>query len=539
MPSPNNPRRLEAARKSFSLALVAAAFAAGGAAQAKTLVFCSEGSPEGFNPALYTAGTTFDASSNNIYNRLVEFERGSTRIAPALARSWTVSDDGLEYTFDLRRGVKFHTTKNFTPGRDFNADDVLYSFNRQLDKNHPYHNVSGGSYEYFNGMGMPDLIGDIVRVDEYTVRFVLNKPEAPFIANLGMDFASILSAEYAGAMLDAGTPERVDLDPVGTGPFQLVAYQKDAVIRYKSHPGYWAGQAPIDNLVFAITPDSSVRYQKLKAGECHVMPYPNPADLQAMDNDSEINLLRQEGLNVGYLAFNTLKKPFDDKRVRQALNMAVNKDAIIDVVFQGAGKPAKNPIPPTIWSYNEAIQDYPYDPERARQLLREAGADNLETNIWAMPVQRPYNPNARRMAELIQADWAEVGVQAEIVSFEWGEYLKRSKEGEHQTVLLGWTGDNGDPDNFLYVLLGCDAATGANRARWCHKPFDDLLREAKQTSDIGARTRLYEQAQEIFKEEAPWVTIAHSVWFQPVRREVVDFRIDPFGGHLFYGVDLR
>jgi len=539
MQSQTDPRGLEAARKNFSLALVAAAFAVSGAAQAKTLVFCSEGSPEGFNPALYTAGTTFDASSNNMYNRLVEFERGSTRITPALARSWTVSDDGLEYTFDLRRGVKFHTTDNFTPGRDFNADDVLYSFNRQLDKDHPYHNVSGGSYEYFNGMGMPDLIGDIVRVDEYTVRFVLNKPEAPFIANLGMDFASILSAEYADAMLQAGTPERVDLDPVGTGPFQLVAYQKDAVIRYKSHPDYWAGQAPIDNLVFAITPDSSVRYQKLKAGECHVMPYPNPADLQAMDNDAEIDLLRQEGLNVGYLAFNTMKKPFDDKRVRQALNMAVNKDAIIDVVFQGAGKPAKNPIPPTIWSYNEAIQDYPYDPERARQLLREAGADNLKTNIWAMPVQRPYNPNARRMAELIQADWAEVGVEAEIVSFEWGEYLKRSKEGEHQTVLLGWTGDNGDPDNFLYVLLGCDAATGANRARWCYKPFDDLLRKAKQTSDIAVRTALYEQAQEIFKEQAPWVTIAHSVWFQPVRREVVDFRIDPFGGHLFYGVDLR
>ncbi len=539
MQSQNNPRRFLVARKVFSLALVAAAFAVGGAAQAKTLVFCSEGSPEGFNPALYTAGTTFDASSRNIYNRLVEFERGSTRIIPALARSWTVSGDGLEYTFKLRRGVQFHTTKSFTPGRNFNADDVIYSFNRQLNKNHPYHNVSGGSYEYFNGMGLPDLIGDIVRVDAYTVRFVLNKPEAPFIANLGMDFASILSAEYAAAMLKAGTPERVDLEPVGTGPFQLVAYQKDAVIRYKAHPGYWAGRAPIDNLVFAITPDSSVRYQKLKAGECHVMPYPNPADLQAMDNDSEINLLRQEGLNVGYLAFNTKKKPFDDKRVRQALNMAVNKDAIIDVVFQGAGKPAKNPIPPTIWSYNEAIQDYPYDPERARQLLREAGADNLKTNIWAMPVQRPYNPNARRMAELIQADWAEVGVEAEIVSFEWGEYLKRSKEGEHQTVLLGWTGDNGDPDNFLYVLLGCDAATGANRARWCYKPFDDLLREAKQTSDIAVRTRLYEQAQVIFKEEAPWVTIAHSVWFQPVRREVVDFRIDPFGGHTFYGVDLK
>jgi len=508
--------------------------------QAKTLVYCSEGSPEGFNPSLYTAGTTFDASSRQIFNRLVEFERGSTKIVPGLAESWSVSDDGLEYTFNLRKGVKFHSSKDFTPTRDFNADDVLYSFGRQWDPNNPYHNLSGGQYEYFVAMGMPDLIKSIDKVDDYTVKFVLNQPEAPFIANMAMDFASIMSAEHAAAMTQAGTPEKTDLEPVGTGPFQLVAYQKDAQIRYKANPDYWAGKAAIDNLIFAITPDNSVRYQKLKAGECQVMPYPNPADLEAMASDPDINLMQQEGLNVGYLAFNTEKPPFNDKRVRQALNMAVNKDAIIDVVFQGAGKKAKNPIPPTIWSYNDDIQDYPYDPEKAKALLAEAGVSGLKTNIWAMPVQRPYNPNARRMAELIQADWAKVGVEAEIVSFEWGEYLKRSKQGEHETVLLGWTGDNGDPDNFLYVLLGCEAAKdSANRARWCYKPFDDLLLKAKRTSDVAERTRLYKEAQVIFKEEAPWITIAHSVVFMPVRKEVVDYRIDPFGGHVFYGVDLK
>ena len=518
---------------------VAAALATTSAAQAKTLVYCSEGSPEGFNPSLYTAGTTFDASSRQIFNRLVEFERGTTSIGPALAESWEVSQDGLAYTFKLRQGVKFQATENFTPSRDLNADDVVWSFERQLKPDHPYHSVSGGSYEYFNGMGMPDLLESIEKVDDHTVRFRLSKPEAPFIANMGMDFASILSAEYAEQMQAAGTPEKVDLEPVGTGPFQLVAYQKDAVIRYKAHPEYWAGKAPIDDLIFAITPDPSVRYQKLKAGECHVMPYPNPADLEAMSNEADINLMQQEGLNVGYLAFNTTKAPYTDKKVRQALNMAINKQAIIDVVFQGAGKSAKNPIPPTIWSYNEATADYPYDPDKAKAMLAEAGVSGLKTNIWAMPVQRPYNPNARRMAELIQADWAKVGVEAEIVTFEWGEYLKRSKEGEHETVLLGWTGDNGDPDNFLYVLLSCDAASGANRARWCYKPFDDLLRQAKQISDVSERTKLYEEAQMIFKEEAPWVTIAHSVVFKPVRNEVVDFRIDPFGGHVFYGVDLK
>lgn len=519
-------------------AAVGASFA--GSAMAKTLVYCSEGSPEGFNPALYTAGTTFDASSRQIFNRLVEFERGSTTIVPALAESWTISEDGLVYTFKLRPGVKFHTTKNFTPTRDFNADDVVFSFNRQLQEDHPYHKVSGGNYEYFNGMDMPNLLKSVEKVDDLTVKITLNVPEAPMIANLGMDFASIMSAEHADKMLADGTPEKVDLEPVATGPFQLVDYQKDAMIRYQAHPDYWGGAPAIDKLVFAITPDASVRYAKLKAGECHVMPYPNPADLQAMQDDAELDLLQQEGLNVGYLAFNTEKPPFDNKLVRQAINYAINKQAIIDAIYLGAGTPAKNPIPPTIWSYNDEVEDYPYDPDKAKELLAEAGlADGFETDLWAMPVQRPYNPNARRMAEMMQADLDKVGIKAEIVTFEWGEYLKRSKEGEHEMILLGWTGDNGDPDNFMYVLLGCAASTGANRARWCHKPFDDLLVEAKQTSNPDKRTELYEQAQVIFKEEAPWFTIAHSVVFKPVRKEVVDFRIDPFGGHVFNGVDLE
>ena len=509
-------------------------------AQAKTLVYCSEGSPEGFNPALYTSGTTFDASSRPVFNRLVEFERGTTTTVPALAESWEISDDGLTYTFHLRKGVKFQTTKNFTPTKDFSADDVVFTFMRQLDKEHPYHKISGGQYEYFNSMSMPDLLKDVVIVDDHTVKFLLNKPNAPMIANLAMDFASIQSAEYGDAMLKAGTPEKVDLEPVGTGPFQLVAYQKDAVIRYKAHPDYWAGKAAIDTLIYAITPDASVRYQKLKAGECQVMPYPNPADLKAMKEDKEINLMEKEGLNVGYLAYNTLMPPFDKPEVRKALNMAINKQAILDAVFQGAGKIAKNPIPPTIWSYNDAVQDDAYNPEAAKKMLADAGVKDLQTKIWAMPVQRPYNPNARRMAELIQADWDAVGVKAEIVSYEWGEYLKRSKDKERDgAVLLGWTGDNGDPDNFLAVLLGCDGVGSANRANWCYQPFEDLIQKAKTVSDPAERTKLYEQAQVVFKEQAPWATIAHSIVFEPLSQKVIDYRIDPFGGHIFYGVDLK
>ncbi len=528
-------------RKIFSTAGIAALvcmFAI--SAQAKTFVYCSEGSPEGFTPALYTSGTTFDATAKTVYDQLAEFERGSTKVIPGLATSWDISPDGKTYTFHLRKGVEFHTTAYFTPTRQFNADDVIFSFMRQLDKNHPYHKISGGSYEYFSGMSMGKLIKSIEKKDDYTVVFHLNNPEAPFIANMAMAFASIHSAEYADKMMKAGTPEQFDQKPIGTGPFVFVSYQKDSAIRYKAFDKYWAGRAKLDRLVFSITPDASVRYAKLKAGECHLMPYPNPADLAAMKKDPNINLMQKEGLNVGYLAFNTKKKPFTDVRVRQALNMAINKQAIIDAVFQGAGKIAKNPLPPTIWSYNDAVKDYPYDPAAAKKLLAEAGYPNgFKTDIWAMPVQRPYNPNARRMAEVIQEDWLKVGVKAKIVSYEWGEYLKRSMNGEHSTILLGWTGDNGDPDNFLAVLLGCDAVGASNRAEWCYKPFDDLIMKAKQTSDIKERTRLYKKAQVIFKEQAPWVTIAHSIVFEPMSKKVVGYKIDPFGQHIFYGVDLK
>jgi dipeptide transport system substrate-binding protein len=258
-----------------------------------------------------------------------------------------------------------------------------------------------------------------------------------------------------------------------------------------------------------------------------------------MQNDPNIQVLEQEGLNVGYLAYNTQQAPFDNPKVRKALNMAINKQAILDAVFQGAGKVAKNPIPPTIWSYREATEDDPYDPEAARKMLEEEGVTDLSMNIWAMPVQRPYNPNARRMAELIQEDLRKIGVDSEIVTYEWAEYLERSKAVDRDgAVLLGWTGDNGDPDNFLAVLLGCDAVGGANRAQWCHQPFNDVVMQAKVEPSREKRVELYEEAQKIFKEQAPWATIAHSVVFKPVRNEVQDFKIDPFGGHVFYGVDL-
>ena len=509
--------------------------------EAKTLVYCSEGSPENFNPQINTTGTTFDAT-HPVYSRLIEFKPQTTDVQPGLAESWDVSADGKTYTFHLRHGVKWQSNAQFKPTRDFNADDVLFSFNRMARDDHPFHKVSGGSYDYWGDMGLSKLVQSIDKVDPYTVRVTLSEPNAPFLADMAMEFASILSAEYGDTAMKAGKPEQIDQVPIGTGPFSFVAYQRDATIRYRRFDEYFGDKAKLDALVFSITKDPAVRLAKLRANECQMSAYPPPADLATIRQDPALRLLELPGLNIGYLAFNVTKKPFDDKRVRQALVMAIDQGAILKAVYLGAGEPAKNLIPPTIWAFDNATAPEKYDPDAARKLLAEAGyPDGFSSDLWAMPVQRPYNPDARRIGELMQADLAKVGVKANIVSYEWGEYRKRAQAGEGQMVQLGWTGDNGDPDNFFTPLAGCDAARlgGGNIAKWCNKAFNDVITQAARITDQAQRKKLYDQAQQIMAEERPFFFIAHSITFQPMRKEVEGFLMSPLGIHSFDKTDIQ
>ena len=528
--------------KKTALGLAAAlAVLAPGALGAKTLVYCSEGSPENFTPAVNTTGTSFDAA-RPIYSQLVEFERGSTKVVPGLAESWKVSDDGKTITFNLRKGVKWHSGVNgFKPTRDFNADDVIWSFERQWKAEHPYAKVSGGKYDYFADMDMGKLLASITKTDDYTLVMKLNEPNAPMMANLAMDFAAIHSKEYADMLDKAGKKEQFDQLPVGTGPFSFVAYQKDAVIRYKKNADYYGEKALVDDLVYAITPDPTARFSKLKAGECHYAIAPRPADLPEIRKDPKLQVISQSGLNIAYWAFNVQKPPFDKKEVRQAFNMAIDKPTIIRDVYLGAGQAAKNLIPPTLWSYNDKVQDFAYDPAKAKELLAKAGVTTpMEIDLWYMPVQRPYNPNAKRIAEMMQADLAKIGVTAKLVTYEWGEYRKRAQQGEHTTAQLGWTGDNGDPDNFFF-LRGCSGARagGQNLTKWCNKDYDDMLVKARATTDVAARTKLYEQMQVIEHEEAPDMKIAHSIVNDAASANLTGYKMSPLGGHHFKGVDLK
>lgn len=515
---------------------VAAGFA--GAAAAKTLTYCAEGSPAGFDPALHTDPATLDASSQAIYNRLVQFRPGTTEIVPALAESWDISTDGREYIFRLRPGVRFHARPGFAPTRDLNADDVIFSFERQWREGHPWHDYAVAGWPWFEGMSLPSILADIRKVDDRTVAFVLHRPHAPFLADLAMDFASILSKEYAEQLRAAGAREKLDLEPVGTGPFRLVEYLPGAAVRYEANPDYWRNRPALDSLVFEITPDSGVRYEKLKAGECQVIPSPNPSDLAAIRADQGLKLLEGRGLALSYLAFNTTEPPFDRARVRRAVARAVDRHAIVADVYKGGAAPAAGLLPPMMSGGSDAGTE-PYDGAAAKEALAAAGAAGSAMSLWVLPALRPYNPDPVRMAEMIRGNLDAAGLGGEILSPPADEFLTATLARDRKgAVLLGWVSDNGDPDNLLAPLLGCDAVGISNRTFWCNARFDALLDEARTTIDPATRARLYAEAQRIVADEAPVVPVAHVAATVAAAAGVNGLVVDPFGRHNFETVDL-
>ena len=530
------------------------------------IIYCSESNPVTFNPQLDTSSTTSDASSHQLYDRLLDFDPGSGRIVPSLASSWLVSDDGLTYAFQLRKDVWFHKTGYFEPTRNFNADDVIFSINRWRLRSHPYHYVSGGRYPYFESIGLAQNIESVERVNGYRVEITLKRRDSSFLSNLATDFAVILSEEYADALAKAGTPSQIDELPIGTGPFKFYSYRKDHFIKYKRHDNYWRIQAMeehtngnsgvtsepqgvseeqkretpvVEQLIFDITPRSSLRLAKLMTGECDATAFPAQTELEVIRTESDLTLAEKPGLNIGFWAFNTQRPPFDNPDVRRALAVAIDKNTLLEAVYFDSATRAKTLLPAASWAFQNDADDTAYNPVLARKLLADAGvAPGFSMTIWAMPVERAYNPNANKMAELIQRYLRDVGVEATIVSYDWTTFRRHLQEGLHDSVLIGWSADNGDPDNFYRPLLSCGAIpSGTNRAMWCNDDYDKLLNEALQTDDIEERTTIYKQVNRLLYERLPLVPIAHAYRYQAYRNELQGMTINPFGGVRFGGVE--
>jgi len=502
----------------------------------RTIIYCSEGSPETFNPQLSISGTTTDATSKQIYNSLIAYKGKSNTLGPSLAKSWHVTRDGKKITFYLRQDVSFHDTSYFTPTRLFNADDVIFSFNRVLDKGHSFHSVSGGQYPFFESVKFDELVEKVEKINEFTVRFILKRNDSSFLANLATDYAVILSEEYGKQLVLKNTQHDIDILPIGTGPFKLKDYRVGSLIRFYRHDSYWQEKAKVEQLVYDISPSKTSRLTKLLAQECDVSSYPIAHEKIAERNDLILESITS--LNVGYFGFNTNKEPFNNKKVRQAISLAINKNALIETVYQGQAVRAKSILPETSWAYDSKTPELGYDPVRAKRLLDDAGyGQGFTMDIWAMPLQRAYNPNAITMAKLIQADLKKIGVKVKIISYEWSTFLRRLTRGEHQSFLLGWTADHPDPDNFFTPMLSCSSSDkGSNVTFWCNQEYDQLLQKALKTTNMSKRKSYYAKAMVIINEEMPLLPIAHSKRFQARGADVQGDILEHFGGISFVNV---
>ena len=508
------------------------------------IIYCSESNPVNFNPQTDTSSTTADATAHQVYDRLMDFDPETGQIVPNLASSWLVSDDGLTYTFQLNKDVEFHTTPYFTPTRSFNADDVIFSINRWRLEANPYHRVSGGRYPYFESLGIAANIEDVKRINGYRVEITLKQRDSSFLANLATDFSVILSAEYADFLLSRGTPERIDYYPVGTGPFKFESYRKDHYIRFLRNEHYWGeqslpeGQSNTEHLIYDITPKSSIRLAKLITGECDAIAFPAQTELEVIRNREELELSEKPGLNIGFWAFNTNRPPFDNPDVRKALALAIDKNTLLEAVYFDSATRAKTLLPTASWAFQSDAEDTAYNPVLAKKLLTEAGIEpGFTMTIWAMPVERAYNPNATKMAELIQRYLSAVDIQVNIVTYDWTTFRRHLREGLHDSVLIGWSADNGDPDNFYRPLLSCGAIpSGTNRAMWCNERYDSLINEALQTQNMERRKAIYEEVNRLLYDELPIVPIAHAYRYQAYRKNLKGMSINPYGGVRFAGV---
>lgn len=515
-------------------ALLAAITLATGAAQAAgTLTFCLGAAPEGFDIAQYTTGVTYNAAGVTLYDTLTRNLPGKAGVQPGLAESWQASADGLSVTMKLRAGVRFHSTPWFKPTREFNADDVLFSFNRMNDKKHPAHAAARNGFVYWTGLEMHKLVARVEKLDPATVRFTLTRPDSTFLASLGVaTVGPIVSAEYGEQLIKAGKLDRLNSQPVGTGPFVFRSYQKDAVVRYAPHAEYWGGAPKLDQLVFAVTRDADVALQRVKAGECLVAEVRAERASQ-LAGHAGITTHRQTGLTTVFVAPNNERPFLKDQRLREALWLAIDKNNINRIAFGGTAVPAANFLPPDLWSYDKSLAERS-GVDKARELVKASGYDGRELKLFVSGDTRP-----RRVAEMLQADWARIGVKVRVMTMDLGTLFKRTEAGEHDLTYQSWQSDNGDPDNFLAPNLSCAAvAGGGNKARWCNAEFDKLLEAGRRSTDPAERTRIYQRAQKLLYDDAALIPVVYMTVTTAVHNKVRGYQPNAFGIHDFRGATV-
>ncbi|WP_431074155.1 ABC transporter substrate-binding protein [Microbacterium phyllosphaerae] len=510
-----------------------------------TFVFAASSDPASLDPAFAQDGESFRVS-RQIFEGLVGTEPGTADPAPLLAESWESSEDGMSHTFTLKEDVTFHD------GTPFNAEAVCANFDRWFNWTGLAASEAFGYYYNKLFKGYAENPADAVYKSctpdgDYSVTIDLNKPFAGFVASLSLPSFAMQSPsalQEFGADDVSGSAEAPVLSeyamghPVGTGPYQFDEWAPGEQVSLKAYGDYWGDAGQIDEIIFRTIDDPTARRQALESGSIDGYDLVGPADTQALEDDG-FTMVSRPPFTILYLAFNQAIPELQDPKVREALSYAVDKDALISQVLPEGTEKAIEFVPDTVNGYNPDVTTYDYDPEKAKELLAEAGYDEANplklTFNYPVNVSRPYMPDPEQIFTVLSSQLSEVGVETTPVSEEWVEYLDRTTgTSDHGIHLLGWTGDYNDTDNFVGVFFGQQSSEwGFDNPELFQK-----LNEARGVSNLEDQTALYEEINEMVAQFIPGVPLAHPAPTLAFDPRVESYPASPVNDEVFTDIVL-
>lgn len=488
-----------------------------------TLVVVQGAAPQSLDPLRATDNESI-AFGAVVFEGLVRWRPGTLEIEPGLAEQWQVAPDRLSWTFELRRGVVFHD------GSPFDADAVVFSFERVIDPSHP--NYLGADATYWRSL--ISSVTKVTAVNPTTVRIALSGPYTPLLSNLVL-FPIVSPA----AVRRFG--DRFRDHPVGSGPFQFEGAKMGEYVTVTRHDRYWGPRPAVSRIVFRVIGDARQRLVELESGAADLAQQISSDELSFVDLHPALTLHTAPGNNVTYLAFNLERRGFRDVRVRRAVAHAIDRDPIVKLAYQGHAVEADSPLPPSDWAHYTSPNRAAFDRRLARRLIEEAIADgafdrNATYSLYVPATSRVYMPQPVRVARLIQAALAQLGIRTELVLQPYQEHRESLRKGSHDLALFGWVGDNGDPDNFLYVLFDSDKTlppNAQNFAYYRNHEVDRLLRAAQAATDQGTRRDLYRTIQDQLASELPSIPLVHSEYVIAASAVLDQVVVSPLGQPIY------
>ncbi len=456
------------------------------------VIYAGSDDPGILDPQAISSGEQVRVT-NNVFETLIRFADTTTDLVPGLASKWEVSKDGKSIDVWLRTGVKFHD------GSDFNADAVAFTFARFNPKNE----FAPKKIPY--GSCFTDL-EKVEIVNPTQVRFILKTPNAVFVQILATFCSAIVSPTSVKKGVDA-----FGRQPIGSGPYRLTEWQSGQKIVLERFEGYWGTKAPTAKVVITKVPDAPVRTEQLLNGQIHIMDNASLADVDALKKNPNVTVEFGEATNVTYLGFNMNHLPYSSPHFRQAVALAIDKNKLSQLAYYGVGQPARSIVPPSIWGHDPEASEPTMDRAKAKELL--AKISNLPTTIelWFPTFSRGYMPEPAKVAQSIQDDLKQIGLDVKLSGFSRESYDNKVQEKTHPMILYGWGADYLDADNFLFALLHADsiANDGTNITFFNHAKFNELTKAAQSEMDQAKRRDLYKEAQRIYKEEVPSIPLMH------------------------------